>query len=187
MRAFDAAGDILQRSEIGGDHVNADVELLAHHAARIADAFLPVDAITDRDRVDEFVFSGEHLILRFRERAAHVVAGDLVARDLNRGGQYMRVRVDAGHVDDDFAQRVAFHRFGGHVFGGVDGGTDGVFGEVEIYDSAALDSLRRLIADAEHFDRAFVIDNTADKTRDFVRANIQGGQYGAFGFELVFH
>ncbi len=97
------------------------------------------------------------------------------------------MRIDTRHVDDDFAQRVALHRFGGHVFGGMDGLADGTFGRIEIDHRASLDSLGGLITHAQNLDSPFVIDNPADKTGNLVAANIQRGQNRAFGFQFVFH
>src|SRR3546814_3266829 len=52
VTALDAGGDVAHGARRGGDDVHVHAEVVAEHAARIADAAVAVDRIAGGDRVD---------------------------------------------------------------------------------------------------------------------------------------
>ena len=69
----------------------------------------------------------------------------------------------------------------------MNGLTNGIIGLFDINDCAAFDTLRRLIPDAQHLNRANIINHTTNKTRVFMRPYIKGSQHCSTCYIFLFH
>src|SRR5690606_25450251 len=130
------------RQRLGTDHRDVDAQLLADHAARIADALLAVEGIADGQGVDDRPFRAYAAAVDGAQHALDVGTFDLERAQIDGGRERLRPQPPGGDVDDDGLDREA-----GGALGHADDGAYRMLGLVEIGDDAALDARGRAIAE----------------------------------------
>ena len=161
-----------------------DAELDADHALGIAHVLGPVEPEGGRKRVQDRSSALSVRGRRSLEDPLNVLVGDGLAAQRGAGAEARGGQAAARHIDDDPANLHARH-----AFGRINGEAGGVLGRVQIDHRAALDAVRALMADAEHFAsmrasaqglRRLHRRQAGDQANDLRGADVEHRKNGAF-------
>ena len=155
-----------------------NAQLVAEHAARVADAPVAVDRVADGDRVDQLLVGAALELAGLGQRPADIGVVDLVAADRHFHVGSLGRRLAAGDVDQHFADRLPRH-----LLGRVDGGADSLLRRIHVDDGAGPETPRDLMSDAGNAQHAAVLD-PCDEAADLGCADVQCSDYPAANLSL---
>ena len=139
----------------------------ARHADRLADAFLRVDDELLRQHVNHALIGRNRDGARRVDDALDVAGADFLVADRDDA-----VRVQAAHVAAGDAGQHAVDLAAGHELGFLDRALDRLHRRLDVDDDAALESARRIRADADDLE-PIVGRELADDRHDLRRADVE--------------
>src|SRR5512137_686264 len=178
---LDAALEVLQRGQGGGDDVDVHLELDAAHADGVLDPVLVVDDELLGDDVDDVPVGRDGDGLGLVDDAADVLAGDLavLARDGHDAAAVEALDVGPGDAEEGRADLDP-----GHELGLLPGLPDGRGRLVEVDDDALAQAVRVGRADTDDLDLALLGD-LGDDGHDLARADVEPDDVAVLGHGSV--
>src|SRR5512138_2195182 len=178
---LDAALEVLERGQGGGDDVDVDLELDAAHADRVLDAVLVVDDELLGDDVDDVPVRRDGDGLGLVDDAADVLAGDLpvLARDGDDAAAVEALDVGPGDAEEGRADLDPGHEL--RLFLGL---LDGRGRRLEVDDDALAQAVGVGRADADDLDLA-LLGHLGDDGHDLARPDVEGDDVAVLGHGSV--